>query len=88
MIRRFRLAFTLARRELRQGLSGFRIFLACLVLGVASIATVGSLSAALLEGLAVEGQRLLGGDVELRLVHREMTDEELKWLRNQGKVSM
>ena len=88
MIGRLKLAFALARRELRQGLSGFRIFLACLVLGVASIATVGSLSAALLEGLAVEGQRLLGGDVELRLVHREMTEAELKWLRDQGKVSM
>lgn len=88
MIARLRLAFALARRELRQGLSGFRIFLACLVLGVASIATVGSLSAALLEGLSIEGQRLLGGDVELRLVHREMTNEELAWLRSQGKVSM
>jgi putative ABC transport system permease protein len=88
MIARLRLAFVLARRELRQGLSGFRIFLACLVLGVASIATVGSLSAALLGGLSAEGQRLLGGDVELRLVHREMTDEELRWLRSQGRVSM
>jgi putative ABC transport system permease protein len=88
MIARIALAVRLARRELRRGLSGFRIFLACLVLGVASIATVGSLSAALLEGLSVEGQRLLGGDVELRLVQREMTDSELQWLRRQGKVSM
>jgi putative ABC transport system permease protein len=88
MMKRANVALTLARRELRQGLSGFRIFLACLILGVASIATVGSLSAALLEGLSVEGQRLLGGDVEVRLVHREMDEQELKWLRNQGQVSM
>jgi hypothetical protein len=32
----------LAVRELRGGLAGFRIFLACLALGVAAIAAVGS----------------------------------------------
>jgi putative ABC transport system permease protein len=88
MIRQANVAITLARRELRQGLSGFRIFLACLTLGVASIATVGSLSSALIEGLSVEGQRLLGGDIEVRLVHREMDSKEIKWLRDQGQVSM
>lgn len=35
------LAARLARRELRGGLAGFRIFFACLVLGVAAIAGVG-----------------------------------------------
>ena len=88
MIKYANVALTLARRELRQGLSGFRIFLACLTLGVASIATVGSLSSALIEGLSIEGQRLLGGDVEVRLVHREMDDKEIHWLREQGQVSM
>ena len=34
------IAWTIARRELRGGLKGFRIFLACLTLGVAAIATV------------------------------------------------
>ena len=36
-----------ARRELRGGLSGFRIFLACLARGVAAIAAVGSVRAAI-----------------------------------------
>ena len=36
------LAIRFARRELRSGLSGFRIFLAALTLGVAAIAGVGS----------------------------------------------
>ena len=45
------LALRLARRELRGGLRGFRIFLACLALGVAVIAGVGSLSAAIKAGL-------------------------------------
>jgi putative ABC transport system permease protein len=35
------LAVRLMRRELRGGLRGFRIFLACLALGVAVIAGVG-----------------------------------------------
>ena len=36
------LAVRLMRRELRGGLRGFRVFLACLTLGVAVIAGVGS----------------------------------------------
>jgi putative ABC transport system permease protein len=88
MIRLVNVAIRLARRELRQGLSGFRIFLACLILGVASIAGVGSLSAALLEGLSVEGQRLLGGDVEVRVTQHEISDKDRAWLASQGRVAM
>ena len=55
------LAFRLARRELRHGLKGFTVFLACLTLGVGAIAGVGSLSAAIGQGLARDGQALLGG---------------------------
>ncbi len=76
------LALRLARRELRGGLKGFRIFLACLLLGVAAIAGVGSLSSAMLDGLAENGRALLGGEVELRLIHRKATAEELGWLRD------
>lgn len=88
MIKHAAVALRLARRELRQGLSGFRIFLACLILGVASIAGVGSLSEALLEGLSRQGRELLGGDVELRLTQREMDKKERAWLEARGKVSM
>ena len=42
-----RTALRLARRELRGGLRGFRIFLACLVLGVAAIAAVGIVRASI-----------------------------------------
>ena len=35
-------AARIARRELRGGLSGFWVFLACLALGVAAIAAVGN----------------------------------------------
>ncbi|MCE9648344.1 MAG: FtsX-like permease family protein [Parvibaculum sp.] len=70
------LAVRLARRELRGGLSGFRIFIACLALGVAAIAGVGSVSTALTRGLAERGQEILGGDVDVRLLHREASAGE------------
>jgi putative ABC transport system permease protein len=81
------LALRLARREMRSGFSGFRIFFACLVLGVAAVAGVGSLSSALLTGLAQEGRVLLGGDVSVHLVHRAADANELAFLKARGRVS-
>ncbi|MFQ5955961.1 MAG: ABC transporter permease, partial [Kiloniellales bacterium] len=80
-------AWRMARRELRAGLAGFRVFLACLVLGVAAIAGVGSVSSAMMAGLQADAQRLLGGDVELRLSHREMDPAQRAWLEARAKVS-
>lgn len=74
------LAWSLARRELRGGLSGFRVFLACLALGVGAIAAVGWSSAAIIGGLRADAKQLLGGDIELRLVHRPASTEELEYL--------
>ncbi|MEQ8665263.1 MAG: FtsX-like permease family protein [Rhodospirillales bacterium] len=83
-----RLAWTYARRELRGGLKGFGIFLACLSLGVAAIAGVGSLAAAVEAGLKADGRVLLGGDVSFRLTHRPATDEQLRWITdNVDRVS-
>lgn len=78
------LAFRFARRELRGGLNGFRIFLACLVIGVAAIAAVGSLSAAIVAGLMQEGRSLIGGDIELRLSHRPADQKEIAFLKTLG----
>ncbi len=82
-----RAALRIARRELRGGIAGFRVFLACLVLGVAAIAAVGSLSEAIHAGLVRDGRALLGGDVTLRLTHRPATDEQRRWLAGQGRVA-
>ena len=60
-------AWRIAVRELRGGLSGFRVFLLCLALGVGAIAGVGSLSQAILGALTDNGRSLLGGDLEVRL---------------------
>ena len=78
------LAFRLARRELRGGLRGFRVFIACLTLGVAAIAGVGSLSESAVSGLRADARTLLGGDVELRLQHRPAEAEQLAYLRDRS----
>jgi putative ABC transport system permease protein len=63
-------AWTIARRELRGGLRGFRVFLACLTLGVAAIAAVGSVRDGIEAGVQREGAALLGGDAEIELTYR------------------
>jgi len=83
-----RLALRFARRELRGGLAGFRIFFLCLMLGSAAIAGVESLSDAFLTGLQDQGQVLLGGDVSVNLVHRSAAPGELAFLKAQGRVSL
>ena len=75
-----RLAARLARREMRGGLRGFRLLLACLALGVAAIAAVGSVRAAIEAGLAREGAALLGGQAELDFTYRFATEEERAWM--------
>ncbi|MGO9785406.1 MAG: ABC transporter permease [Stellaceae bacterium] len=81
------LALRLARRELRGGLTGFQIFLACLALGVAVIAGVGSLSAALDASLRNDARALLGGDVDFHLFHRPASPAERAYLARAGTVS-
>ena len=70
------LTFRLALRELRGGLRGFYIFIACIALGVAAIAAVGSFAGGLAEGLAREGRVILGGDVAFSLIQRETSTAE------------
>ena len=70
------LAARVARRELRGGLAGFRVFLACLALGVAAIAGVGMVRAAIEAGLRDQGAVLLGGDAEMGFTARFATKDE------------
>lgn len=82
-----RLAFHFARRELRSGFSGFRIFLASLTLGVAAISGVGSLGDAFLTGLAEQGRTLLGGDVAMDRLYQPAKPDELAFMRGYGRVA-
>ena len=81
------LGLKLARRELRGGTRGLRIVLACLALGVASIAAVGSLRAAIQAGLQADGARLLGGDFEIRAGYAPVPPEAVAWATSRGAVA-
>ncbi len=82
------LALRYALRELRSGLRGFYVFIACIALGVMAIAGVGSVAASLGEGLAREGRTLLGGDAAFSLIQREAKPDEVAFLRSRGTVSV
>ncbi|MFO1120392.1 MAG: ABC transporter permease [Rhodospirillales bacterium] len=81
---RWPLALRLARRELRGGLHGFRIFVAVIALGVAAIAAVGSVGGAVERALQRDARIMLGGDVELQLVQRPPSPDEAAWLRRRA----
>src|SRR6516165_11953212 len=69
-------ALRVAARELRGGLRGFYVFIACIALGVMAIAGVSSLASGLAEGLAREGRVILGGDLAFTLSLREAKTDE------------
>ncbi|MDX8347864.1 FtsX-like permease family protein [Cognatiyoonia sp. IB215446] len=77
-----RVASRFAARELRGGLRGFRVFLACLALGVAAIAAVGTVRAGIEAGLKRDGAALLGGDAEVEFTYRFAREDELAWLQS------
>ncbi|MGI4878392.1 MAG: ABC transporter permease [Janthinobacterium lividum] len=81
------LALRFALRELRGGLSGLRLLAVCLILGVAALAGVGSLSAAITGGLADRGQSILGGDIAAQLTQRRASPAERAGLDRLGRVS-
>jgi putative ABC transport system permease protein len=81
------LSLRFALRELRSGLRGFYVFIACIALGCMAIAGVGSLAASLADGLARQGQVILGGDLAFTLIQREASPDELAFLTSHGKVS-
>lgn len=83
----FLLALRFALREMRGGLTGFYIFLGCIALGVAAIGGVNSVARSISDGLAVEGQAILGGDVSFMLNQREVNEDERNFLTKQGVVS-
>jgi putative ABC transport system permease protein len=76
-----------ALRELRGGLRGFYVFIACIALGSMAIAGVGSLAASLANGLAREGRVILGGDLAFTLIQREAAPNEREFLQGNGQVS-
>ena len=82
------LPLRLAMRELRGGVRGFGVFIACIALGVTAIAGVGSFAQSLVDGLAREGRAILGGDLSFSLIQREATPTERAFLNGLGDVSV
>ncbi len=80
------LALSIARREMRGGLRGFRILLACLALGVGAIAAVGSVRESVISGLQRDAALLLGGDVELRLHNQPMAADEAAFVAARARA--
>ena len=76
-----------ALREMRGGLRGFYVFIACIALGVMAIAGVGSLAASLADGLSRQGQVILGGDLDFNLIQREAKPDERAFLQSHGTLS-
>lgn len=81
------LSVRFALRELRGGMRGFRIFIACIAIGVAAIAGAVSLNDAVKAGIAADAQPLLGGDIQVRLGARPLSDDELAAVKRGGDVS-
>ena len=83
----WRTLWRIARRDLDAGFRGLRLLFLCLFLGVATLAAIGSLTAAITGELAARGQVLLGGDVEVAMTQREMGTADQDTLRALGAFS-
>ena len=78
---------TLALRELRGAKGNFKIFAACLILGVATITGIGSISASLSSGVDNNARSLLGGDISIELSHRPLSPAIINFLEQIGSIS-
>ncbi len=77
----------ISRRDLNARFRGLRLLVLCIFLGTAALAAIGTLTAAIERELASSGQELLGGDIELALWQRDITDEERGALLEYGSIS-
>ena len=84
---RLRLSLRLAAREMRGGLRGFYIFLACIALGTAAIAAVNSVSGAIKTAMGEQGQTLLAGDIRFEINNRDPKPEETAYFSSLGTLS-
>lgn len=65
----------------------FGVLIACIALGVAAIATVGSVGAALESAISRDARGFLGGDLEASIGYRPATPAELALFHRLGRVS-
>ena len=80
-------AIKIALRELAGGFRGFWIYLACLAIGTAAIASAGSVTEVFTRGLNAESRNLLGADVIFATSQRRATPDERTFIAQLGTVS-
>ena len=81
------MAWRIAKRDLNARFKGLRLLLVCIFLGTAALAAIGTLTAAIERELDNRGQELLGGDLEVEVWQRDLTDEEKIALAEYGTLS-
>lgn len=81
------LVLRFALRELRGGLSGFFVLIACIALGVAAIAGVNSVARGMTQSIQTEGRVILGGDLALSRVHTPLSQAERAFIQKEGELS-
>ncbi len=80
-------SWRIARRDLNAGFRGLRLLFVCLLLGVTTLAAIGSLTASITGELGARGRNLLGGDVEVAMTQRRASTGERAALAALGQVS-
>ncbi|MEZ5681860.1 MAG: FtsX-like permease family protein [Erythrobacter sp.] len=80
-------AWQIARRDLNARFRGLRLLLVCLFLGTGALAAIGTLTAAIEQELETNGRQFLGGDLQIELWQRALSDEERAALAEYGAVS-
>lgn len=81
------MAWRIARRDLNARFKGLRLLLVCIFLGTAALAAIGTLTSSIERELANRGQELLGGDLEVEVWQRDLSDEEKAALSEYGAIS-
>ncbi|PZU07861.1 MAG: ABC transporter permease [Sphingobium sp.] len=81
------MSWRIARRDLHVGFRGLRLLFLCLFLGVAALAAIGSLTAAITQELSNRGRVILGGDIEVGMTQREAGLGDREAFRQLGTLS-
>ena len=71
----------IAKREIRGGIKGFRIFMICLALGSMALAAISSMKKSIDVGLDEKGIEVLGGDASIKITYRFATEQELDFIK-------
>jgi len=80
-------AWRIARRDLNARFRGLRLLLVCLFLGVGALAAIGTLTGSITGELERRGREVLGGDIEVRVWQRGLSQEEMAFVRQFGPSS-